>query len=806
MLHLWRHCLTIGSLLLFTLAALADGFMVPVRPEVPAFSVRYHKVNVRLERQIATTQVDQAFQNHANRQVEGTYIFPLADGLSISKFSMFAGAEELTHRILEKEEARRIYTGIVSRRQDPALLEWVGTRMIQARVFPIEPNADKRVRLEYQEVLKAQGGVVKYVYPLKTEKLSAQPLQECTVAVEITSAQPIRSVYSPTHPIVVQRDGEFRARAVYSATNVRPDQDLILYYTTGADPVGVDLLTYRDPARGDGYFLLLAAPKAELSARDVQPKDVVFILDTSGSMSGEKIAQAKAALKFCVDSLDRRDRFNVIAFSSEVRLWQRGLQAATRESLREALAFIDEFKATGGTNIDGALQTGLELLATAAKSEEGRRPPVVVFLTDGQPTIGETNVESILRHAKGWNGHRARIFTFGVGADYHAHFLDKLADDHNGSAENVLPRENIEIKVSDFFTRVASPLLMDLQLDWGEAEIYDQYPKRLPDLFKGSQLLITGRYKPSRQAETTVRLSGEVAGQRHSVAYRLRFPTSVFDDESIPRLWATRKMGYLEDQMRLHGTNPEVLQELIALSKEYGILSQYTAFLVDMDVNPPALPHGATGPAGPAMNAFRSTPDLAREAEARVTRERAQTVGSSAIRQSMNSKAAANAPQMASTSGNVILNDAGDRVQLTQMRNVSQRSFVQNGRQWVDVNYRPSQMLVKVRAFSPAYFQLANSHPRMAQYLSLGESVMVAVRDTAIQIGPDGQEAEFTPAALTGLQTKIDAEFGRQQGTRPVADRLPMARGTSVSHTPVESLIWWPLPEILAQCMAWLQV
>jgi len=736
--------------------AFADGMLVPIRPEVPRFSVAYHRVNVTIDHQVATTDIDQAFHNESSGQVEGTYIFPIADGVTISKFTMYVNNEPLEYKTLEKEEARRIYNGIVSKRQDPALLEWLGTRMIQARVFPIAPNEDKRIRIAYQEVLKAQGGVIKYVYPLKTEKLSSKNLPDCSVDITIRSAQPIRSVYSPTHNITVERDGDRIAKVHYQEKNVLPDQDLVLYYTVSEQDLGLDLLTYKDSDK-DGYFLMLVAPKADIKEEDVQPKDVIFMLDKSGSMaSDDKIEQAKAALKFCLNNLGPRDRFNVIAFNEDVRRWEPEMKHTTRENIKSAEAFVNDFKADGGTNINGALNAALELFDTTL--DYVAVPKIIIFLTDGLPTVGETNVETILSNVQKKTAHiNARIFDFGVGYDYNAHFLDKLALQNHGAAENVLPKEDIEVKVSAFYKQVSSPLLMNVAAAWGDADVYDIYPKEMPDVFKGSQLIIAGRYKLHGGAMATkVQLTGEMNGKKQTFTYPVKFPTAAVDDAFIPRLWATRKIGYLEDQARLNGANKELMEEIIRLSKEFGILTEYTSFLVDADTTIATRP----GEAPPPMILSQSVSDNATLGYGRVRDMSSAVAGPSGVSQSYNRKAGMNAAQAASGSGNYVMNEAGERVQLSQLRNVSQRSFVQSGTQWMDVNYQQNMRVVKVKAFSPAYFQLANTNARMAQFLSQAGNVTVALRNVAIQTGPDGQEAEFKPAEFTEIKKEIDTELG----------------------------------------------
>ncbi|MCS6860821.1 MAG: hypothetical protein NZT92_10940, partial [Abditibacteriales bacterium] len=390
-------------------------------------------------------------------------------------------------------------------------------------------------------------------------------------------------------------------------------------------------------------------------------------------------------------------------------------------------------------------------------------------------------------------------------------------------AENVLPKEDIEVKVSEFYAKVSTPLLMNVRVDWGKAEVYDLYPREMPDLFKGSQLIVLGRYRSREEdVRTTIRLSGDVEGRRQTFTYDVTFPRSALADDFIPRLWATRRIGYLEDEVRLRGPHREVIEEIIRLSKEYGILTEYTSFLVDLDVRAPRLSFGPAGPAtlsGRPYLLSRSDRDLAEEAAHRVEGYRRQEAlgragGGYGVAQSVNRKAAKSAAQAPALRGNIIMTERGDKIQLGQMRHISQRSFVQYGTQWVDINYKDSQQLVKVKAFSPAYFQLANAHPRMAQYLSLGDDVIIALKDVALHINKDsGQEAEFSAAEFEEFKAKMDAAFGVPP--TPEDEKRTAAKGTDRAlssslregekeemHARVPRLAWLlALPAVVAVAM-----
>ncbi len=796
-----RIICAVFALLVGILRVSADGMMHPyyppywvppimpphviyIPPVLPAFSVNYHKVKVNIDHQIATTDIDQEFHNNANMEVEGKYIFPLEDGISINKFSMYAGNEELTHRILTKEEAKKIYTDIVRKRQDPALLEWSGTRAISASVYPIPANGDKRVTISYQEVLGATGGVIKYVYPLKTEKVSATPLKECSIEININSAQPIRSIYSPSHNVTIKKTSETTALVSYSEKNTRPDRDLVLYYTVSDKDLGIDLLSYRDNQKGDGFFMLLAAPKVDLKAEDIQAKDVEFVFDTSGSMAGDKIEQSKKALYFCLNNLNTRDRFNIITFSSDVRAWETTLQPVTPENVKRAIDAVSTMRGNGGTDINSALRAALNNLGDRPAAETGL--PVVIFLTDGQPTVGEQVDDNILKNVTKNNFSKARIFSFGVGEDYNVQLLDKLANGNNGFAQNVGAKEDIEVKVSDFYGRISMPLLTNLKIDWGTANVYDIFPKTLPDIYQGAQLVITARYAiKDAPLHTAVTVSGMANGKELRYIYDATFPASAITADFVPRLWATRKIGYLEDQVRLNGAKAEVVQEIIQLSKEYGILTEYTSFLVDLDTNPPVA--GAPRPL-----ALRSSKDLTATGTKVMNDYRDNTKGADQIAQAQNRNYNYYANQSPSAYSSAVTDSIGYQAYGYEygkagaagaaptlggagvpgattnntpppadrgLRNFNQRSFVQEGKKLTDINLKDAQNVIKVKQFSPAYFQLANADTNMAQYLSLSKDITISLQEDAIVVGTEGRDTEFTPEELAKLAKQMATSF-----------------------------------------------
>jgi len=560
-----------AMMLIFAGPVAATGVMIPKRVNLPPLAIKYQRVQVSISSLVAQTTVKQAFQNSTDRQLEATYIFPLPPGASITEFSMMINGKKMVGELVEKQKARKIYQDIVRRMKDPGLLEYMGSNLFKARVFPIPPRGVQEVEMRYSEVVKKDSGICSYVYPLKTDERASRTLEDFTVAVKLQSKEPIKAIYSHTHKIDLVRRNDHEATAGFEAMGQSLDKDFRLFWTVSDKDFGVNLLTRREKG-ADGFFMLMVSPKTEFKKEEIIKKDMVFVIDTSGSMSSNnKIQQARQALGYCVSNLNEGDRFNVVRFSTDVETFSDQLVEATKENLGKAQKFIGDFVARGGTDINGALEAALAL------KTDRDRPFTVVFLTDGLPTIGTTEPKEILGSVKKM-ADQVRVFCFGVGYDVNTHLLDQISGGTKGSSEYVKPEEDIEVKVSLFHNKASEPVLADLSLDFGDIKTFDMYPKKLPDLFKGTQLLVLGRYKNA--AHTPIRLKGEVNGVQKEFVYEESFPEASAENEFVERLWGTRKVGYLLDEIRLHGENKELKDEVLRLSKEYGIMTPYTSYLV----------------------------------------------------------------------------------------------------------------------------------------------------------------------------------------------------------------------------------
>ncbi len=787
-------------LLALTAPAFAQGVIVIMPPPRPTpapqpspgiamLELRQHQVSVTIEDQVATTRVEHVFHNPTGQRLEGTFIFPLPDGANIDSFQMDVNGEMTEAELVEADKARKIYTDIVRSMKDPALLEYAGRGMLKCRVFPIEPNSDKRLTLSYTQLLPSDGGLTGYTYPLTGRGASAhQPMEERgvdderhqapgTMSLKLTlkTDRAIASVYSPTHSVDLIGPDANHATLGFES-NALSTGDFQVFYATeaGDDPVNVRLMTFRNPsgveAMDEGHFLLLMSPNQGTADAKPMAKDIIFALDTSGSMAGVKMDQAKAALTFCIANLNDEDSFQIIRFSTEAEgLFSQPVQA-TKENRDKALAFIKDLKPTGGTAIQEALAKALEPTTWADKPRSAGRPYYIIFLTDGKPTIGETDPDTIVTNTVGegktppW----VRVFSFGIGTDVNTRLLDRLSQETKATTEYVLPDEDIEVKVSRFYSKISEPILSGLELTvtGGDIKLTKMSPANLPDLFKGQQLVVTGRYRGTGDA--AISLTGQSGGAGEvTFAQDVTFPEAAAEHTFIPRLWATRRVGFLLDEMRLRGDSLELREEVTSLARDFGIVTPYTSYLIVEDErqrNVPMARQTLQGLAGDAE---------LREETAAVFREQDAQSGAGAVGAAASNKDLADG----SMSADDALRFANERAELGRdterlgraaqtipprlpaaqpdpaegkarsgykrqlsgqaTRHVNGRTFIQNGTQWVDTlaQSRPAdEKPVQITFNSDEYFDLIAQHPDAAQWLSVGTRVQVVIDGTFYEV------------------------------------------------------------------------
>lgn len=660
-----------------------DGFIIP-RPKpgevIPPLSVKYHKVNVRIVDQVAKTSIDQVFINNHNRDIEGTYIFPLPEKAAISEFAMYVGDQRIEGEILSSEEARRIYEEIVRRMKDPALLEYIGRNAFRARVYPIPAGGEKRIQLSYTEVLTAEKNLIRYLYPLNTERFSLRPIEEVSVSVAIESKVPLANVYSPSHKVSVRKEAN-RATLGFEEKHVRPDKDFVAYYSLSRDDIGMSFLNYEDGE--EGYYMLLAAPRYSSEKEKVLNKNLVFVLDSSGSMSGRKITQAKEAARFIIRHLHEDDRFSVVDFDDGVTVFAQELVAADSRTKENALKFIDGIEDSGGTNINESL------LRALAMTRLGERPNYILFLTDGLPTVGITQTAEILKNISKANGSRSRMFVFGVGYDVNTELLDRLSSENRGTSVYVGENEDLEVAISGYYEKISSPLLSELSIGTKGIETRNSYPQTLPDLFKGSQLILVGKYKGG--GPVTVTLKGKVGKEDRTFVLENQ---KIAKDDSynfLPSLWATRRIGYLLEEIRLRGQNEELIGEVRNLGLKYGIVTPYTSFLV-------------TEKEKSALEA--AAPEAAEALDAK------KVTGAGAVK-------------IARATQQFKAEDRAAQVVSQKIIYKEDKTFYSKNGLWMDSLYKEGEPVKEIRFNSEEYFRLLTEKPGIARYLSVGSSLII---------------------------------------------------------------------------------
>lgn len=601
-----RHVL---SALFLALAATAPvspvsaaGLLIPEDKKLPPLAMVHHRVNIDIVDQVAITTVEQAFRNHTDRQLEATYLFPIPKGASVNKFTMWVGETETTGELLDAKKASAVYTDIVRRTQDPGILEYMGNNLMRLKVFPVLPGKDQKVKISFTCVATQDNGVVEYIYPLKTDGKGTKTLEDFSVKAKIKSQHPIQNVYSPTHAIALSRNGDKEVAMSFERSQAVLDKDFQLFYSVGNKEIGITPLVHRPVSAEDGYFLLLISPQLEIAKEKIIPRDLILVLDTSGSMDVVKMEQGKKALKNCLGNLNAGDRFAVVTFSTNVRKYRDTLVEANTEQVDNAKKWVDGLKAGGGTAIQAALDSAMELRG----SDEGRSF-TVVFFTDGQPTIGEMKPERIVKNVADKNSKNTRIFTFGVGDDVNAALLDQLADNTKALSTYVRPAEDIETKVTSLYAKISHPVLANVRLTTSDnIKVHEVYPPSLPDLFFGSQLVVLGKY--SGNGPAAVKLTGQIGKETKEFAYDVNFAAKTDGErEFVEALWARRKVGFLLDQIRINGEQKELMDEMLTLAKKYGIATPYTSYLVVPDAPVPVasvpVPKGRgafpIGPGGP---------------------------------------------------------------------------------------------------------------------------------------------------------------------------------------------------------------
>lgn len=711
-----RLCILSAGVLLLTHAVFAQQRIVPPphRFYSPTPQRSAARLDVEIVDQTAKVTLRQSFRNDSRQTLEGVFLLPLPKGAAVSDFSMTADGKQLKGVVMKKEEARRMYEAIVRSQRDPALLEMAGQQLFKVSLFPIPPGGEREIILKYSALLPRDGDLVQFTQALAGAvvhrdytpfRAKKRDTLSVVLNVRISSKDPLKAIYSPSHQVQVHREGRHAASIGFEGRIAASAPPFVLYHSVHSGPFAMNLMTY-DPGNGEeGYFMLLLSPGAKPKSMQSMPKDLLFVMDVSGSMAGEKLDQAKAALRYCLNRLGKDDRFNLITFATDVDCfspsWVRG-----RASRRAALEAVNSLEAGGSTHIEAALSNALKLAIG------GSRPTAVVFLTDGLPTVGERDGGKILKQVRAGLEDNVRLFTFGVGYDVNTFLLDQVAASSRAVSDYIEPGESLEARLATFYDRIREPALIALEMDWGRMHVKKVLPGALPDLYYGSQLSIMGRYRA--RGRVSLKCTGRAGGRRKTVVHETEIlPSSTMD--FLPQLWATRRIGMLIDELRLNGASKELEAEIVSLSERYGIISPLTSFLVQeesADRRRKGRPGVLPVPLGQKMmnRAGQATaPTFSGKAAVRASREGRAMKEAEAVTPRANT------------------------------RRIGSSVFIRRDSCWTDTRYL-SQPTVDIAYGSAAYTVFALAFPELARVLALGECIVFEWKGRFVRIGKTGRE------------------------------------------------------------------
>ena len=658
--------------------------------------------DVRIVEQVATTTMDVELANPTRQTQEAEMLIPVPEGAVVRSFTFAGSAKEATAKLLPKAEAQSVYRSIVAKLRDPALLEFAGYSLIRSNVFPVSAGGKQRVRIVYEHVLKADGNRIDYVLP-RSESFEASKIP-WTISLRISASAPISGVYSPSHQVTVENSSSQQAVVRTAGQQQLEPGPFRLSYLANSSSVTASLVAYPDARVGGGYFLLLAGVPADLQRTEsAMKREVTLVLDRSGSMKGEKIDQARDAALQVLEGLEQGEAFNIIDYSDTIAKFSEKPVIKDANTLRQARDYIKRIKANGGTNIHDALVEALR------QSPTPKMLPLTIFLTDGLPTVGTVGEAAIRNAVIETNVHKRRIFSFGVGYDLNAPLLTSISNATRATPTFVFPNENVEVKVSQVFKRLSGPVLADPQLTTLDSAgvvttraVRELLPGQLNDLFEGDQLVVLGQYQTDDPLH--FRLSGNYLGVPRTFDLKFDLSKATTRNAFVPRLWASRKIARLVEIITEAGAEKtsarsshitssaavsynagvmasvprhvaqnedprlkELVDEIVRLSTEHGVLTEYTAFL-------------ATD--GTDFSNLEALNSQARESL--VNNAQGVRSGMGGITQASNN--AVQSRQSNMNRSNSYLNQNMQRVEITTVQQITDRTFFKRNNRWVDAN------------------------------------------------------------------------------------------------------------------------
>ena len=669
----------------------------------PLLLVR-ENIKIAINGETAETRVELTYRNPHGVQLEGDFLFPLPKDATVSDFTLTWNGRRIHGEILDAEEARRIYEQIVRRRRDPGLIRYIDGRLFHARVFPFPAKSDRTVEITYVQILETEGTESRYTFPLRASRPADRAIEDLTLSFTVDGRGQRPDAYSPTHSIDTVRENQGRLSGGFETRSARPEGDFMLYLPPPGSlgQVTFSAVTYDAPGE-EGYFLLNIVPPADPEASAL-PKDVVFVMDTSSSLTTNHLEASVRALAICLRNLAPEDRFGLVRFSTGVQSFRGNLVRAEPGALEAAMEYAARFRPAGGTNLSAALQAAYRLRTSVD------RPFYVILLTDGAPTVGERDPKRITAD-RPTDSPTIRVMTIGLGDEVNTHLLDILAEE-SGGASIYLPKETgFEEKMISFISRLDHPVLLDVRLTLAGVGASDLYPQEIPDLFAGEATRVLGRF--GNAGEARIIMEGKRGGRNTRFAETIRFRKDSGND-FLPPLWARRKIAHLLDTIRLHGEEKETVDEVKTLATRFGIITPYTSSLIIEDesmldrrergflppIIPPILVPMLERSSGTEFNSdfIEGLPVIGRD-----------YIDALTLAPGVWNKKALPEPK-----------DEDD----SPVRHVGGKTFWLRDGVWVENSYRADQETREVVFGTDEYFRLSRISPEVRKILALGERVL----------------------------------------------------------------------------------
>lgn len=552
---------------------------------------------------VARVTVTQEFFNTSDEKIEAVYVFPLPQNAAVDDMTMQVGDRTIRGIIKEREEARRIYEAARRQGHVAALLDQERPNIFAQSVTNIEPGATVKVTISYVEVLKYEEGHYEFMFPMvvgpryvpgaflvgkqgggwapdtnkapdasritpPVAKPGTRSGHDISLTVKIDAGVPIQNLRSEQHKVSIDRTGKSAAIVRLENRNELPRRDFILRYDPAEAQISDALLTHRDD-KGDGYFTLILQPPARPQEGDIAPKEIVFVLDTSGSMSGFPVEKGKQLVNKMLTHLNANDTFNLITFSGDTAILFPEPVYPTEANMARARQFLDSRQGSGGTEMMKAIRAALD------PSDASDHLRVVCFITDGYVGNDMELIGEVKKHPN------ARVFSFGIGTSVNRFLLDKMAEAGRGEVEYVTLEQSATPAADRLFERMRSPLLTDITVEWNGLPVKDIYPTLIPDVFSAKPVVLYGRYTTA--ANGTIMIRGRRAGAPYEKQIKVELPQLRKEHDVLGSLWARQKIDYLmaQDWNGMQGGNPkdDLKQQITELGLEHRLMTQFTSFV-----------------------------------------------------------------------------------------------------------------------------------------------------------------------------------------------------------------------------------